>query len=697
MAVERLPFELAKPSNDNYVTQASEIGYKDGSAEDILNIVSGGEQVIQDSITLVEGYFIGVSGNKASNTDFFYSQPIPAVGGCEYTFFGRGYNQNVAMISECASDGTSIVPKVASLNSNAGYYKYTPINDCYLIVSGKITGPHTLSHTVSEGTGLIGDVEELKESVEELEEDFSSTLSKVEELDTIVNGGESETVVDTINKITDKFITAAGTIGDISNFFYSQPIHAIAGAQYTFHAKGYNQNVAMISECASDGTNIVVKVISTDSTLKDYTYTPDTDCYLIVSGKDEGTPTLSHHISSRDGLVDDVAALSNTVLELQEEVSTTQENVDDLQDNIEILDSTINGESTIIQDSITQEDGYFVNFNGIKSVSENFFYSQPIQAVAGCEYTFNAKGYGTNVAMISECSSDGSNIVPKVISIDSTPREYKYTPSSNCYLIVSANKTVTHTLSHKVITQEGILDTLNDIQNAVNDNLYKINGLTLSVFEKIGIVGDSYASGVVYINSSGGDSGNTYRNLSWGKQLARMRGFECNLFTRGGYTTKSFIESADFGLSVLLAADPQQLYILALGINDAASSGGVPVGSISDIGTENNTYYRNYAYIISAIKNHAPNAKIVISTTATNPITGKTYSDYNAAVVDLADYFDIVCIDQMSDGFFSSEPYIGMVNYHPTAVAYGGMALAIERLICKSFVKDYNYWKDYRG
>ena len=36
MAVERLPFELAKPSNDTYVTQASEIGYKNGSVEDSL-------------------------------------------------------------------------------------------------------------------------------------------------------------------------------------------------------------------------------------------------------------------------------------------------------------------------------------------------------------------------------------------------------------------------------------------------------------------------------------------------------------------------------------------------------------------------------------------------------------------------------------------------------------------------------------
>lgn len=37
MAKLKLPFELEKPSEDEYVTQASEIGYGSGSVKDALD------------------------------------------------------------------------------------------------------------------------------------------------------------------------------------------------------------------------------------------------------------------------------------------------------------------------------------------------------------------------------------------------------------------------------------------------------------------------------------------------------------------------------------------------------------------------------------------------------------------------------------------------------------------------------------
>jgi hypothetical protein len=57
---------------------------------------------------------------------------------------------------------------------------------------------------------------------------------------------------------------------------------------------------------------------------------------------------------------------------------------------------------------------------------------------------------------------------------------------------------------------------------------------TLSVFERFGVIGDSYASG--YVASPKGYGG---EHLSWGKILARMCGNTCTNFSKGGLSTRT--------------------------------------------------------------------------------------------------------------------------------------------------------------
>lgn len=67
-------------------------------------------------------------------------------------------------------------------------------------------------------------------------------------------------------------------------------------------------------------------------------------------------------------------------------------------------------------------------------------------------------------------------------------------------------------------------------------------------------------------------------------------------------------------MSLLSSSDPQDLYIIVLGINDYQKLGDAYLGVENDVNTQANTFYGNYGKIITAIRAKAPQAKIVLST-----------------------------------------------------------------------------------
>ena len=68
------------------------------------------------------------------------------------------------------------------------------------------------------------------------------------------------------------------------------------------------------------------------------------------------------------------------------------------------------------------------------------------------------------------------------------------------------------------------------------------------------------------------------------------------------------------GLKFLKESEPLSLYILGLGINDYYRNGIEYLGSVEDIDKSDyrknaNSFYGNYAHIISEIKLHSPGAE----------------------------------------------------------------------------------------
>lgn len=211
---------------------------------------------------------------------------------------------------------------------------------------------------------------------------------------------------------------------------------------------------------------------------------------------------------------------------------------------------------------------------------------------------------------------------------------------------------------------------------------------TLSLFQKVGVVGDSYASGELAFDGKNVD----HYEISWLQILARKDGFTGTNFSMGGMSTRTWLTNPKC-MPLMQSSDEQDLYILALGINDEAL-GTSYIGSEADIDSGANTFYGNYGKIIKAIQTKAPQAKLVIATIADS---SDTATQFNTAITTIANHFAIPVIVQLDDPLFNSSFYKDtMIGGHPTGPVYASMAEAFERLIGQSMIDHLNYYKTFK-
>lgn len=211
---------------------------------------------------------------------------------------------------------------------------------------------------------------------------------------------------------------------------------------------------------------------------------------------------------------------------------------------------------------------------------------------------------------------------------------------------------------------------------------------TLSLFQKVGVVGDSYASGELAFDGKNVD----HYEISWLQILARKDGFNGTNFSMGGMSTRTWLTNPKC-MPLMQSSDAQDLYILALGINDEAL-GVSYIGSEADIDNGADTFYGNYGKIIKAIQTKSPQAKLVIATIADS---SDIATQFNEAITTIANHFNIPVIVQLDDPLFNSSFYKdNMVGGHPTGPVYSSMAEAYERLIGQSMIDHLDYYKTFK-
>lgn len=174
-------------------------------------------------------------------------------------------------------------------------------------------------------------------------------------------------------------------------------------------------------------------------------------------------------------------------------------------------------------------------------------------------------------------------------------------------------------------------------------NTYRMNSCRknlVGIFHTIGVIGDSLASG--YGRLPDGTTPHDYYAYSWPQCMARILNNTVYNFTKSGLTTETWLTDP-IGLQRMQNDKYHaQCYIIGLGANDLNA---VPLGEEADIGTNLNTYYANYARIISLIKAEEPNAVIFTVENPAfyiSPATDEKRKAYNAAVRCMSEHFDSV-------------------------------------------------------
>jgi lysophospholipase L1-like esterase len=165
------------------------------------------------------------------------------------------------------------------------------------------------------------------------------------------------------------------------------------------------------------------------------------------------------------------------------------------------------------------------------------------------------------------------------------------------------------------------------------DVIEKSGGYT-SIFHKIGVVGDSLASGAIQISSDG--IALDRPEYSWGASIARATGCTVLNFSQGGMQAARW-NTDTLGQNAVLPENLCTAYIIALGNNDQSLTIGTSADiNLSDYHQNANSFYGNYAKIIQRLKEVQPKARFFLTI---YPYKTWVVSGINQAIKDICAMF----------------------------------------------------------
>ena len=473
------------------------------------------------------------------------------------------------------------------------------------------------------------------------------------------------------------------------------PSFSLPAGTYTLSKYGNGFNKIFLEKV--NGNDIIGRTDSSNSV--QFTLTAETELYIGLNFTNNTAYNETIKIQIESGLtstewqstkfIADDKKARNSIIELDSRVSAVENSIDfspDLSTVTLTNNSVINTSTGVVSDQ--QANRYkvsdYIDINGFGGA--NAIITSCFGSWFGFCFYDDEKTYISGVDNITAGVTSGD---VESISIN-VPQNAKYiritldtTKKANITdYIIKSNKKVTDYILEKV--EKGFEDYYS----------------TFSVFEKIGIIGDSFSSGQIYIE---GLSTGAHYGLSWGQIMARRCGVNVYNYSASGLSTRSWLTNNSRGLPKLIAYcgnnDDKNLYIIALGLNDGSISDylGTPEDMKLDYTQNPDTFYGNYARIIENIKLYAPNAKIILSKMP-RIITASPYPSFDEAIGNIAEHYSLPLISPADDDFFTSPFYVnGLNSYHPTSILYGGMAEAYGRLFARTAITYRSYFEDYLG
>lgn len=234
----------------------------------------------------------------------------------------------------------------------------------------------------------------------------------------------------------------------------------------------------------------------------------------------------------------------------------------------------------------------------------------------------------------------------------------------------------------------GVWGNWEEIQKKSDNDIF----ISPSMFQKLGVVGDSFASGIST------EEGRQYQ-FSWLQMMAREYGATGYNFSTGGLTTRTWLTSS-YGKTELENADACDIYFIALGINDSnPDERNVPLGTIEDMdaSTLPDTFYGNMAKIRNIIL--AKNEHAVLCYITPMRIDGEgqnRYTPYQDAVVAIANKYGCLLVDWRDVPYKTSSWWVNnLLSAHPRVPMYSAMMHSIVQLLSKAIENNMTYMAPY--
>lgn len=379
-----------------------------------------------------------------------------------------------------------------------------------------------------------------------------------------------------------------------------------------------------------------------------------------------------------------------------------------LREDLVAYDKKVCGEEKLTDITGETIPGYVKATNGILGTGANYIRTNYIDVSDNADYKYSGTIY--NWAGIA--GYDGNLRYVQPILYVEEPKSVQYKdelltiPSTVKYIVAtSMSKTSGLTVS-KTTRMGGYISALQyKTDNIENDISMLKEYASVSLFELIGVVGDSFSSGGIP-NAEYTVVSNHY-NISWPQIMARRTGCSVTNYSSTGSDISRFLCTdkgygyQKWNIEKLESDSARNLYIIYMGINkekpldNPRGSETVPNGTIEDIDdtdyTQNaDTFCGHYGQLMSRIKTHAPSAKIIL----VQP-TQAYGTDKGNQIANIAAHYNVPLIVLHDDSFYSSASYKTMGMGHPYGIGYSGMAAAMERQIAQAMVDNIDYFKDY--
>lgn len=350
------------------------------------------------------------------------------------------------------------------------------------------------------------------------------------------------------------------------------------------------------------------------------------------------------------------------------------------------------GITTDIITPSTEYNEYYVQYNNVLQQDPRFNVSEYVNVKPYSEITLDTHLGGSSAVCIVFVSDDKSYVVKSyngeevagtvTLPVPDNAGWFRasYRNTSNGFTM----KCLFNYISKTFELASAKNPSANPLSNIIHD------GGFCKIFDTMGVVGDSLSSGAM---SAPGDTvlpedqedTTDYFWYSWIQYMSRYCGNTAYNFSMGGLSAHGLRTARTTNPNVAeiynrLMGNTQKCkaYFVALGHNDrnyATTHPEYVIGTIADCNLGNpesnaDTYYGNYAWVISQIKNIQPHAKIFLITMKNSD----AFSEYNEAIREMVSLFntyynntDVYLIDMENAPFSASWEY---TNGHGNTMGY---------------------------